>query len=292
MNKKTGNNKQIKSVYEIEFISGKEKGKQALLVNYGNLELLISKDNAMDIFWLRHCGINMSFLSKNGINTSQGGFENKFEGCFLYTCGLDNISACVKGKPIHGSLHNISAENINYEIKEDCIEIKGCILNIALFKQNLILYRNFVVKNDELEIFDTIKNAAYENVKYCLLYHFNLGYPFLDSNMHLKFDSTHSEGLTEKAQNNLENAMKMEEPIDCKEEEVFYHTLRKGRVKAINNDIGKEITMEYSIDTLPVFIEWKSMASGDYALGLETSTSRFDSFKYRNQCYRINFKFK
>ena len=34
--------------------------------------------------------------------------------------------------------------------------------------------------------------------------------------------------------------------------------------------------MDYSIDDFPYTIEWKSMASGDYALGIEPSISRFD----------------
>jgi hypothetical protein len=298
MNKKTGNIKQIKSVYEIEFVSGRERGKQALLVNCGNLELLISKDNAMDILWLRHCGVNMSFLSKNGINTLQGDFEKRFEGGFLYTCGFDNISSCVKGRPIHGCLHSTAAENIDYEFNENGIEIRGCVSDTALFRRNLVLYRKIIVKNDELGIFDTVNNAAYENGEYCLLYHFNLGYPFLDESMHLEFESVNSEGLTIKAHNNLGLAMKMEKPTDCREEEVFYHKLKTGSVKAVNSTLKKEMTMEFSLDNLPVFIEWKSMASGDYALGLEPSTSRFDNFEYKkigsleNHCYHINFKFQ
>ena len=39
--------------------------------------------------------------------------------------------------------------------------------------------------------------------------------------------------------------------------------------------------MSYSGETLPYFVEWKSMASGDYALGLEPSTTRLgDDFEF------------
>ena len=40
----------------------------------------------------------------------------------------------------------------------------------------------------------------------------------------------------------------------------------------------KSITVSYSGDTLPHFVEWKSMASGDYALGLEPCTTELDDF--------------
>ena len=39
---------------------------------------------------------------------------------------------------------------------------------------------------------------------------------------------------------------------------------------------------DYSGDTLPCFVEWKSMASGDYALGLEPCTTELDNrFAYK-----------
>jgi hypothetical protein len=33
------------------------------------------------------------------------------------------------------------------------------------------------------------------------------------------------------------------------------------------------VELSYSLDTLPVLAHWKSMASGDYALGLEPSNN-------------------
>ena len=43
-----------------------------------------------------------------------------------------------------------------------------------------------------------------------------------------------------------------------------------------NEKIGKKFTVSYSGDTLTHFVEWKSMASGDYALGLEPTTTQLD----------------
>ena len=104
MNKKdTG--RQVVSAYDIAFESGKEKGKQGVLVTVGAIEVLFNKTNALDITWVKYKGNNVSFLSKNGLNSDIGGFPNKFEGGFLYTCGTDNVSSCVSGKPVHGSLH-------------------------------------------------------------------------------------------------------------------------------------------------------------------------------------------
>ena len=36
-----------------------------------------------------------------------------------------------------------------------------------------------------------------------------------------------------------------------------------------NEKLGKKLTVTYSGDTLPCFVEWNSAVSGDYAVGLE-----------------------
>ena len=36
-----------------------------------------------------------------------------------------------------------------------------------------------------------------------------------------------------------------------------------------NPEIGVSMTISWSGDTLPLMVEWRSMAGGDYALGLE-----------------------
>ena len=47
-------------------------------------------------------------------------------------------------------------------------------------------------------------------------------------------------------------------------------------------DGTKTLTVSYSGDTLPHFVEWKSMASGDYAVGLEPCTTELDDrFAYQ-----------
>lgn len=85
--KKLGNIKQIVSAYDVVFLNGAESGKNCILVHTGELEVLFNKDNALDISWVKYKGRNISFLSKNGINSVSGTFAEKFEGGFLYTYG-------------------------------------------------------------------------------------------------------------------------------------------------------------------------------------------------------------
>ena len=66
------------------------------------------------------------------------------------------------------------------------------------------------------------------------------------------------------------------------EETCYFLNLKKPEITLVNGKIGKEFTVSYSGDTLPCFVEWKSMASGDYALGLEPCTTELDNrFAYK-----------
>ena len=145
MNKKDAG-RQVVSAYDIAFESGKEKGKQGVLVNVGALEVLFNKTNALDIAWVKYKGNNISFLSKNGLNSNIGEFPNKFEGGFLYTCGMDNVSSCVGGKPVHGSLHYSPAENVYVTLSDDSAEVFGTVRQTALFAENIALQRHFTVR--------------------------------------------------------------------------------------------------------------------------------------------------
>ena len=98
--KKLGNTAQICFAQDVLIAN-----KHCVLVMHGALEILFNKDNALDIVWVRYKGVNLSFLSKNGLNDGQRDFTGNFEGGFLYTCGMDNVSSCVPNKSIHGSLH-------------------------------------------------------------------------------------------------------------------------------------------------------------------------------------------
>ena len=70
--------------------------------------------------------------------------------------------------------------------------------------------------------------------------------------------------------------------VPNQEETCYFLKMRKPEISLVNESIGKKFTVAYSGETLPHFVEWKSMASGDYALGLEPCTTELDDkFQYR-----------
>lgn len=274
--RKLGNKAQICSAQDILIAD-----KRCILVQNGQLELLFNKDNALDIVWAKYKGVNLSFLSKNGLNDSSRDFVSNFEGGFLYTCGMDNISGCVSGKPVHGSLHYAKAENVHAYIEGEKIILCGTVAERALFGKRLLLHRRYEVTKNSLLISDTVENADYKDTEYVLLYHVNYGYPFLDESLKIDIPAVQSDPLTEIATKRKADIFRITPPIDGGEEDVYYHTLEKGCVRLENPDLGIAVEMCYDTQDFPVTLEWKSMISGDYALGIEPALSRFDTFKMR-----------
>lgn len=279
--KKLGNFAQVCEVKRLTYNSGIEKGLNILEISNGLLNFTLLEDRCLDIGQLFHKGTNISFITKNGFYSPKAAFVNAFCGGMLYTCGLDSLSMR-DGHEMHGRIHNVPAKIESIRCDEK-IEVIALIKDTALFGQNLELRRKIETEynTDKITITDTLKNAGYKESGYALLYHINIGYPMLDSITKIKADIIKTEGSTEWAEKNKPLCLSMEEPVDNAMEQVFYHTLKEGKVEIINEKINKTLTIFYDNKVLPFLAEWKSIASGDYALAIEPSTSKMGKdFKY------------
>ena len=70
----------------------------------------------------------------------------------------------------------------------------------------------------------------------------------------------------------------IEAPAAQYDEQVFFHEQPGGAdgtagVRLVNPALGLFAELRYDTSVLPVLAEWKSMKSGDYALGLEPSNN-------------------
>ena len=291
--RKLGNKSQIRFAKEIII-----DDKRCILVQNGELEILFNKDNALDITWAKFKGVNLSFMSKNGLNDGARDFVGNFEGGFLYTCGMDNVSGCVDGKPIHGSLHYKKCDTAYGYEKDGILYIYGEVRECALFGKNLLLKRLYTITENSLEINDTLENLDYKDTDYVLLYHINYGYPFLDECLQVSVPAIQSDPLTAVAKANQADMFTITAPIDGGDEHVYYHTLSEGKIRLANTHKNIAVEMLYDVNDFPVTLEWKSMISGDYALGIEPSLTRFDEFKMKvlqakaSKTYKIKINFQ
>ena len=283
MDGRISNFQQVASIRRYTLTEGREKGLDVLDCDNGKIRFLLNVSKACDIMQLYHEGQNMSFVSKNGFTKRETPFLRRFEGGMLYTCGLDSVGGR-DGFELHGTLHNIPAEIIRAECNENGITVEEIIRDTALFGKNLVLKRKIFTEigGDSVTLEDTLVNEGYKTEEYCLLYHINVGYPMLDDGVKVIADVESYTPRTAWAKQNEATMYEMNASTPNQEEICYFLNLKKPEITLVNGKIGKEFTVSYSGDTLPCFVEWKSMASGDYALGLEPCTTELDDcFAYK-----------
>ena len=283
MNGKISNPAQVASVLRYTVTEGSMKGLGVIDCTNGKIRFLINTDKACDIMQLYHEGENISFISKNGFTKREIHFLNRFEGGMLYTCGLDSVGGR-EGYEIHGTFHNTPAEVTRCEVGEEGIVIEATVRAAALFGKNLVMKRRITSPfgSCSVRVEDTLTNESYREEEYAILYHVNVGYPMLDAGAKIEADVLNIRPRNEWAAEDVGNAFKMQEPVPCEEERCYFLKLSKPEVSLVNKTAGKRFTLRYSDKTLPHFIEWRSMASADYALGLEPASTELDGgFAYR-----------
>ncbi len=272
MNGKINNLSQICFAKQMQFTSGKEKGQNVILVYNGKLLFEVLVDKCLDIATFQHEGVNIGFISANGLDGRVDEFANVFNGGLLYTCGLDVIGG--RRKPFHGRIHNVPARLESLVVNEEGVTIVGEMEQTSLFGDKLVLRRTIktAISSGTVEVNDVIKNIGYKDAGYCLLYHTNIGYPMLDSCAKFYAPLTATRGYSQFDDEKIYNLENMEEPI-YEQEILFDHRVEKGEVQVINEKLGKKLLVEYDEKVMPNLAEWKSMVAGDYALGIEPGTT-------------------
>lgn len=282
MVKQISNLSQVIYIREYVIQSGRENGVEVIELNNPHLRVLLNKSKALDIMQIFHQGMNISFISKNGFSTRSDEFIKRFEGGMLFTVGLDSAGVR-EGFPLHGSFHNLKPNIFKKEITDKEIVVEAFIEDSELFGKHLVLKRRYVLGLDssELLLSDELINKGDKDENYCLLYHNNVGYPMLDVGGRIEINAKEVLPRTNYADEKKNEWNIITEPIDLQEETCYFIDVKDGQAIYINNNLKKKLTIKFNKECLPEFVLWKSMRSGDYALGLEPSTTKLDdSFKY------------
>jgi len=271
----------------IKLADGRGKGHRLVEVKTAaGLRLTLSESRCLDIVEAEYKGINLGFLSKNGIADSPlyspetTSFTKYWQGGFLATCGLRNVGGdCeIAGEyfPIHGHIGQTTADEVNITTTEDTITISGKIRETALFGHCFEMFRTITVPTDgaKITVKDSVRNLTPEEHPVFLMYHINFGFPFLSEHLQLNFPPGEVRGRTDEAQQRIDSHTTITPPIDGEPEYVYFHTptTTNPTVTLTNPSLGITAEVSYNKTNLPVLAQWKCMRSGDYALGIEPTT--------------------
>lgn len=296
--KKTGNLSQVCGMKEYTWSAGKAKGVDAVDIDAGDLKFTVLASRCLDIGQATFKGLPFGYIAKSGVRAPEYfvekkaiGFLDSFNGGLLTTSGLNNIGAdsVVDGREygVHGEIANIPAEMVckraYWENDELYFEVSGIMRHSRFYAEDLVLERKINTKlgSNKLTITDTIENMDFARVPLMLLYHINLGFPFLDANSKVLYQNLKSSRpRTESARKGLDSFASFIEPVDGIEEECFYHTFDTddGIAQAtLFNPIlggnGMGVYVRYNTAQLPVFLQWKMMRSREYVCGFSPATT-------------------
>ena len=277
---------QAYTLRRVTLAEGKAKGTTVIEVcTAGGLQVDIFPDSGLDIGQVRYKGVNMTFICKNGYDSPatfipyENNFLNTYPGGMMYTCGLRNVGPGNRDNgeyhDLHGRYHGLAAEQVSAYVEDDTIIIRGVIRESALFGHCLQLTRviRIPIFGAKVTVSDQLSNLAHQDQEFMLLYHCNFGYPFLSEKAHLEFPAQRkTTGRTPFAEAFLGKEHTFDQPVAGEEERCFFHEEMERKVALVNESLATKMTMTWS-ETLPILVQWRTMASGDYALGLEPTNS-------------------
>lgn len=273
---------------------GRAEQLNAVEAKCGDISFHSALDKALDITDFSYKGMNMTFLAKPGLegrnhfDTNGDEALRSIMGGLFFTCGLENICApcTIDGKdyPMHGRMRTTPAEHVGTDVVREGdtykLVIAGEMREAELFGENMVLRRRIesVLGENSITVIDEVENQAFRPEPLMLLYHCNMGYPFLDENCRLYVPSRSVVGREDFSEQHADKWDRMEAPIDNECEYVFIHDMQSDEelntmALVANHELNIGLTIEFNQKNLPYFMEWKSLASGDYVLGLEPSNS-------------------
>lgn len=292
-----GNLRQLCGVNRFTYSEGKMDGIRAYeLYNAAGLSFTCMDSRCMDIYRLSYKGVNFPFLSKPGLcgpaHTDLHGinFLRSIGGGMLYTCGLSNVGNAFAspGEGIddifHGRMRFTPAENTasftRWENDEYVIGVHGEMRDASLFKDNLVLSRTVTtgLNRKSVTLADTVENQGFETQDLMLTYHMNMGYPLVQEGCEVFIPSAEVKPMNPAAEKGIRDWRTVTAPIDGYAENVFVHKLyqnAEGRVVAglFNHTLGLGLEIAFDHSTMAYMVQWKSMMSGDYVMGMFPSNN-------------------
>lgn len=289
-----GSMQQEAYVRPVTFQEGRAEGLRAYEVKNGCMTYQVLADKCLDVSGLSYKGINMTFLSKPGLQ-GRGHYDTNGDeairsimGGLFFTSGLENICTPCRidgvDYPMHGRIRTTPGEHLQadacWEDGEYRLRVAGEMREAALFGENMVLRREISSTYGEktITVTDEIENESYREEPLMILYHINMGYPFLDENTRLYIPTRSVTARDKDGEGHEGEYDRMDPPRDNEPEYVFIHDLKTDgegntQILVVNEPLGLGLRLSYNTRYLPYFMEWKSTASGDYVIGLEPSNS-------------------
>ena len=286
-----GNQSQLGGTRHYTLSDGWGKNLRCIDINSGSgLQYIVLPDRGMDISLASFKGTNLVYITPNGethpsfFEPENFGWLRTFTGGLLTTCGLTYLGSPVNDEGeqlgLHGRYSTIPARQVvdlsDWIADDYHIKVRGTVEEGHMFGNKLRLVREIetVLGQNRLRLEDTITNFGSKPSPYTILYHMNLGYPFLSEDSELVIDPEKTIPRDDSALAGMREFRKFIKPQAGFKEQVFDHFMKadsngEAVVTLKNSNLGIALSIKFRIAQLPCLAQWKMMGIGEYVLGLE-----------------------
>ena len=277
--------------------------------NGAGLVFHVLPERGMSIGEASFMGVNVAYMSKGGYTSPEYmgangvNFARAYNGGLMYTCGFSQVGAeCDdEGEHLycHGVAGGIKAENFSAVTDMSggvpVMRVKGDIREARLFGENIVLTREITVNYGENTIYvdDTVKNEGYKTSPFMILYHCNFGYPLLSEDARVYTSPVKSYPINPFTAKEMDKYTELIAPDDDYFERVYAHVPCGESSEAYagirNEAMGIDACVHFDSNELSELLQWKSMGSGDYALGLEPANCRVGGRASEREAGRLKY---
>ena len=293
-----GDLSQVAGIRLGEWADGSERGLRVADIRTGSgLAFSVLLDRGMDIGPASYKGVPLAWVSPTGwghpmyYDPQGAGWLRTFGGGLLTGCGLTHLGSPGEDEGealgLHGRLSHLPAQHVRVDDVwrgDECsFWIEGEMRQVRVFGENLRLKRRITIElgGNRIMLHDLVENLGVVASPLMLLYHINLGFPFVDENSELVAEEHPVEPRDPVAEAGLQDWMHIQKPTPGYAEQVFYHDLPEDEngwaVVRVNNPSRKlGLSVRFQKAGLPNLIQWKMMGQGTYVLGIEPANCRVE----------------
>ena len=272
----------------------------------------VAVERGMDVSYCEYRGASLAWIPPTKLpgpwyfeQQTEFGWLRTALGGFCNSCGMVHIgnpetdsvghynfpARLTERYGVHDRMALIPGQLRSYgerwEDDQCVLEAEGQVVQAQAYGENLVLTRRFTARLGESRFFlhDEITNAGYLPAVHMLLYHINVGFPFVSENSQMvapfvnparllfgKIDPNRPE----------EYARFLPPQKDCLFEGLELAMLSEAAghvpVAILNPRLGAAgcaVYVIYNQRQMPKYLEWRMMGEGQYAVGIEPSTNSF-----------------
>lgn len=232
----------------------------------GGLAVDVEPDQFLDLGAATFGGEPLSFTAA-GTSRLAEAWTRRWRGGLLTTCGLEAVGqAPPEQGGVHGRAHLVPAQVTRaegrWEGDDYVVEVAGIMREAVLLGASLSVHRTITgtVGESALRIRDVVRNEGFTPAPLRLLYHVNVGWPWLEEG------ATVTAGAwTAPIEAPEPGAAEIVDALDAV-------AGPDGWSRGVLDGPHGRFAIAFRPDRLPFLTIWRSRAAGHYALGIEPGT--------------------